>query len=201
MKKWLMIASLAAMSMFLMGSQSDCNGGTQVSMSGATAVEKMFSVPKNARGNTTEQQNILDRIKVTTDPTKVMWIHLVSLDGKIIDRIPVRCKVTSSGKRLEPTSTTGSVSTYYPEHNGYETSELIQPDGTFGGSDAYIYWFDPLGRYHQYGTAGGIGYLVTDYPIDKRNPKDEISGLYNMSVEAYKWQQLEEAKLRQQEGK
>ena len=148
-------------------------GTSQTSTSGAEQLKNTYQVSKNSRGRTVEQQNIDDRIRVTTDPTKVLWIHLIALDGKIIQRMAVRSKVTSSGKRLEPTVTVGDT-IGYPESGigGYDTNELIQPDGTYGHSDSYIFWFDPMGRYHQYGTAGGIGYLLTDYPIDLRNPID-----------------------------
>ena len=175
---------------------------SQTSTSGAEQVKNTYQVPKNSRDRTVEQQNIDDRIRVTTDPTKVLWIHLIALDGKIIQRMAVRSKVTSSGKRLEPTVAVGD-SIGYPESGigGYDTNELIQPDGTYGHSDLYIYWFDPMGRYHQYGTAGGIGYLLTDYPIDLHNPIDEITGLYHMAKEAYEWQKRQEERLREQEGK
>lgn len=175
----------------------------QKSISGAEQVTTMFKVPKNSKGNTTEQQNILDRIRVTTDPTKVLWIHLIALDGKIIRRMPVKCKVTSSGKRLEATRAVNGYNGNFPDVPGtnYETDELVQPDGTLGSSDSYVFWFDPMSRYHQYGTAGGIGYLLTDYPIDLVNPVDEITGLYNMNAAAYKWQQQQESVLRQQENK
>jgi hypothetical protein len=200
-KKLLPILGILAICPFLMN--SDCDDGKQVSLSGAQQVSVIFQIPKNSRGNTTEQQNVIDRLKVTTDPTKILWIHLIALDGKIIRRMPVRCKVTSSGKRLEPTQAAPS-STGYPSVLGngtsYNTTELIGPDGTFGPSDAYIYWFDTYGRYNQYGTAGGIGYLLTDYPIDLRNPIDEITGLYNIQEAALKWQKTQEAELVKQEA-
>lgn len=75
------------------------------------------------------------------------------------------------------------------------------PDGTYGNSDNYIFWFDPMNRYHQYGTAGGIGYLLTDYPIDLENPIDAVTGMYNVQKEAAAWQAQEEAKLKVAEGK
>jgi len=170
---------------------------------GADIVQDLgFQIPKNSQGNTTEQQNIIDRLKVTTDVTKVLWIHLITLDGKIVLRMPVSHKVTSSGKRLEPI--TGASSNEYgrdypyfkaADGNIYETSEFMQPDGTFGQSDNYIFWFDPQNRYHQWGTAGGLGYLLTDYPIDLRNPQDLITGLYNMDKAAYEWQELQEKQM------
>lgn len=196
--RWIAIGMMA-MSVYLMG--NSCDGiatSPQKSSSGATQVTSVFQVPKNSRGNTVEQQNIDDRIRVTTDPTKVMWIHLIALDGKIIKRMPVRNKVTSSGKRLEPrhAANSGQYGDYPNTTSGWETDEFIQPDGTYGESDSYNYWFDPMGRYHQWGTAGGLGYLITDYPIDLENPEDKITGLYNMNEAARKWQLEQEESLR-----
>jgi len=200
--------SFALIVLFFCGCDMPSNPNPpQTATGGAKQVTSLgFTIPKNSQGNTTEQQNILDRTKVTTDTTSVLWIHLIALDGKIIRRMPVRCKVTSSGKRLEPAEAErdGSQNAIrLPETVGgkYYTKELIQPDGTYGSSDQYIYWFDPMGRYHQYGTAGGIGYLLTNYPIDLEDPVDAITGLYNMSQAAHKWQLAQEAELRKKESK
>jgi len=175
-----------------------CTKKEQEARSGVKEVKDFFKFPTNSQGNTVEQQQILDRYKVTTDPTKVLWIHLIALDGKIVRRMPVRSKVTSSGKRVEPTEAASSNqhATNYPRFGSYETKEFIQSDGTFGHSDSYIYWFDPQGRYHQWGTAGGLGYLLTDYPIDLKDPIDEITGMYKMSREAHEWQVRQEAELK-----
>lgn len=178
----------------------NCGSKPQNSRSGASEVKDVYQVPKNSKGLTVEQSQIQDRIRVTTDPTKVLWIHLVALDGKILRRMPVRNKVTSSGKRLEPRHAVGG-EINYPDYGTFNTDEFIQPDGTFGESDQYIYWFDPQGRYHQWGTAGGLGYLLTDYPIDLANPVEEITGMYNVQKQALEWQQVEEAKLRKSEGR
>jgi hypothetical protein len=174
----------------------------QTSKSGASQVADFAKVPLNSRGLTAEQQNIVDRIRVTTDPTKVMWIHLIALDGKIMKRMSVRNKITSSEKRLEPVMASSKPEYGYalPSYGEWHTEELIQPDGTFGKSDNYVYWFDPMGRYHQWGTAGGLGYLLTDYPIDLNNSVDEITGLYKMQEAAYKWQLQQEDKLKKTEA-
>ena len=184
-----------------MGNES-CESTPQKSSSGAQQMGTSFKVPKNSKNRTVEQQNIEDRIRVTTDPTKVLWIHLISLNGDIIKRMPVRNKVTSSGKRLEPT-TAADTNGFFPDAgiSNYETNEFLQPDGTYGHSDPYIFWFDPMGRYHQWGTAGGLGYLLTDYPIDLEDPINKVTGLYKVQKEAMEWQKMQERELREKEGK
>lgn len=184
------------------------NRTLQKSASGAKQVQDFSKIDKNFKGNTVEQQNILDRIAVTTDPTKVLWIHLIALDGDIIRRMPIRSKTTSSGKRLEPKRAADYNGSYpdspFPLPNRsstyWETDEFMQADGTYGDSDKYIYWFDPMGRYHQWGTAGGLGYLLTDYPINLENPTAKITGLYNMDKAAKDWQDLQEKSLRKAES-
>lgn len=190
------IIVVSAIVLSLTGCLEDQN---QVSQSGAQQAKPSI-VPLNSKGVTCEQQNIDQRIQVTSNPTKVMWIHLISLNGEIIKRMPVRNKVTSSSKRLEPNTTTGlyvsSATNTMPRFGDWTTSELIGPDGTYGSSDPYIYWFDPMNRYHQWGTAGGMGYLLTDYPIDLENPIDKITGLYQVQAAAARWQSEQEAKLK-----
>lgn len=201
MKRSILCAVGFAFFVLFVAGGADCDSPKetdQASRSGAKQVSVFFKFPTNSQGHTVEQQGILDRNKVTTDFTKVLWIHLIALDGKIVRRMPVVSKVTSSGKRLEPMEAVaygGEWKTRAPGFNGYETKEFIQADGTFGHSDPYIYWFDPQGRYHQWGTAGGLGYLLTDYPIDLVNPIDEVTGLYNMNKAAHDWQVQQEAAL------
>jgi hypothetical protein len=179
----------------LLYSCSSRNTSTQQhSQSGATSVNvaSQFKIPTNGTGNTIEQQNILDRQQITNDHTKIMWIHLVDMNGRIYLRTPVRGKVTSSGKRLEPSSVAAGmangqgVDMYYgtltPE--GGRTTERLQIDGTYGSSDSYIFWFDPRGHYFQKGD----GYIMSDMPINVKEPVNEITGLYNLDAAAKEWQ-------------
>ena len=188
--------------------EATTGSSTQVASTGATQVTDFTQVQKNSHSRTVEQQNIMDRIEVTTDPTKIMWIHMIALDGTIISRMAVRNKVTSSGKRLEPRHSVtyprgeyGGGGTYpmVPGTKDGITDEFIQPDGTFGDSDSYIFWFDPQGRYHQWGTAGGLGYLLTDYPISLTDPIDEITGMYNAYSASQAWQEEQETQLGEHE--
>lgn len=173
----------------------------QKSSSGAETVDiqKQFKIPVNAQGNTSEQQNVMDKNRITSDPTKIMWMHLVDYNGRMYLRTPVRSKITSSHKRLEPISCSAGLcggeyqTSYGPKTpNGYRTTELIQIDGTYGQSDEYVYWFDPMGHYFQKGN----GYILSDIPIDIKDPINEITGLYQANEAAIKWQKDQETKIK-----
>ena len=203
MKRKILVA-LSAIFAFVLFTAESCEPTTQQSNSitGASSIKESFDIPKNSKGNTIEQEQILERVKRTSDPTKILWIHIIALDGHIIFRNPVRCKVSSSGKRLQPThavvesQNSGGDFPPVPGSPGVLTDELLQADGTYGSSDAYIFWFDPQDRYHQKGE----GYLLTDYPIDLDNPIDKITGLYNAQLAASKWQKEQEEILKQQQN-
>lgn len=173
----------------------------QTSTSGAKTVDvaSQLNVPLNSRGNTVEQQNIIDKDRVTSDPTKIMWMHLIDFNGRMYLRTAVRCKVTSSGKRLEPTScAAGRIGGEYHEDfgartpEGYRTTELIRVDGTYGSSDEYVYWFDPMGHFFQKGN----GYLLSDMPIEISDPINEVTGLYQANQQAVEWQKKQEELLK-----
>ncbi len=172
------------------------DNGNQVSVSGATQ-ETVKEIAKNSAGLTSEQQNIQDRIKTTTVIGKIMWMHLLNAQGDITKRFPVRNKITSSGKSLEPSKTLGRAGnpSNHPTYNGWAVEEFLKPDGTYSSSESYQYWFDPMGRYHQIGSAGMTTYLLTDYPIDLENQTDKITGLYNVNKLAADWAKQQEQNI------
>ena len=47
-----------------------------------------------------------------------------------------------------------------------------------------------------WGTAGGLGYLITDYPIDLEDPVDQVTGMYKAHAAASALQREQEAVLR-----
>jgi len=208
MKKLGMLLALAALTLSVMscGTNTAAPEPAQVSSSGVETMEvgKQFQMPKNAKGNTVEQEQILRKQVITSDPTRVMWMHLVALDGHMYQRIAVSSKITSSGKRLEPTTcVAGYVSDGSGGHSEYGavtpdkqhyTNELLQIDGTYGSSNAYVFWFDPMGNYFEKGD----GYLLSTIPIDIENPIDKITGLFRVSAEAQAAQKNLEAILAKQ---
>jgi hypothetical protein len=194
MKKISLILIVLAGALFTIGCQPvNPTVGEQKSSTGARQTNP-GKIELNKEGHSTEQANILRRIAATTDPTRLMWIHLMSADGKIVSRMVVQGKVTSSSKRLQPKSVAAGMAggdykrDYGIEYNGQRTTEAIQPDGTYGDSDEYIFWFDPQGRYHQLSTsAAGVSYLLTDYPIVLNSGTDVVTGMYELDKAAAEW--------------
>ncbi|MDO8509126.1 MAG: hypothetical protein Q7S27_05585 [Nanoarchaeota archaeon] len=109
-----------------------------------------------------ERDNINKRLKLSNDPNQLMWVYCLGMNGDVVISSPVLGKVSSSSKRLEPSSvdadspinsTIGDVR--------YSTNELMSADGTYGGSDPYVYWFTPEGQYFQWNGQ----YIVSNVPL------------------------------------
>lgn len=156
-----------------------CNG-IPIAPTSSSGVEKAtVKVQTDLQGHTTEQNNIMERYKRDNTPGAVKYLYLISpFTGSVILSSTVQGKVTSSGKRLTPTSIN-------EEWNGVETNtdalhwggdpvqvngrtvltnELIQDDGTYGSSIEYLYWIDVRGVYHQE-YAHGLDVHISDQPI------------------------------------
>ena len=117
----------------------------------------------------TEAKKISQRQIMMDDPNLVMWIYCLSDSGAVVYYGPVVGKVVSSGKRLEPITLDDEDPFRYAPPGSTEielTSERMQADGTFGTSDAYVFWFDPNGIYHQWSS----NYFLTSVPIKIETP-------------------------------
>ena len=122
---------------------------------------------------TQEQINIIRRVRETNQPGNIQYLYLLSeFSGDIIWMSTVDGKVTSGGKRLQPFTLTGAgeYGRSYMEiqigNEWHRTSEVIQDDGTYGSSSAYIFWWDMNGNFHQHWfDSGGILHL-SSYPIE-----------------------------------
>jgi hypothetical protein len=147
--------------------------GEQQSAQSDSGVKKAsVHIQTDQNGNTVEQKNIADRLTMDNKPGSIKHLYIISpYSGQVLIYSTVRGKVTSSGKRLTPTSViSGYNSGYYGMcvnigGSGYYTSEVLQDDGSYGNSGEYIYWWDVRGVYHQhYITAGQIIH-ISDQPV------------------------------------
>lgn len=121
-------------------------------------------------GLTVEQRNVRDRLQMDNKPGSIKHLYVISaFSGQVILYSTVKGKVTSSGKRLTPTSastyqSSGSFKIELPGDSFY-TNEVLQDDGTYGSSVEYLYWWDVQGRYHQHYVSGGQIVHISDQPI------------------------------------
>ena len=171
-RKHLLFGMLIAGSLIL--SVSSCRvEDSPVSSSGVK--KATVKVETNLEGTTIEQQNVKNRLLTDNRIGAIKHIYIISpYSGKILLYSTVKGKVTSSGKRLTPTSISDdgiSKPQVKIGNNHYDTNEVLQDDGTYGSSDPYIFWWDSKGIYHQHFLTGGQIIHVSD-KILRVNPNE-----------------------------
>jgi len=147
---------------------------TPESLSGVKQTQ--VDIPVGSDGLTTEQRNVGDRLMLDNIPGSIKHLYIISAySGQVLIYSTVRGKVTSSGKRLSPTTVSATDGNYVgTESMGIpveiggrkrRTTEVIQDDGTYGSSIEYLYWWDTKGTYHQQYVTGGMLLHVSDQPV------------------------------------
>lgn len=163
---------LAAFCAVAMGADG-CGGAPQESASGVKATKAEVHV--DAKGRTVEQNNIRDRLGADNTLGSVKHLYVVSAySGQVIIYSTVKGKVTSSGKRLTPTTVLETLSDAGADTYGFKvdinghtvrTSEVLQDDGTYGSSSEYLYWWDTKDVYHQHYVSGGQILHISSEPL------------------------------------
>lgn len=151
------------------------------SSSGVTKQTVQVQVDPNT-GRTVEQENVRNRLLNDNKPGALKHLYVISpMSGGIILYSPIKGKVTSSGKRLTPTS----VTTYNDSRNFYSpqklvigdkwfaTNEVLQDDGTYGSSSEYLYFWTPNGVYRQIYVGNSI-VIISDQPLATAKPSITI---------------------------
>lgn len=166
---------LAALSLALLVPLSSCDNAIPTSPPQSTSGVKKaeVQVQTDANGLTIEQKNVGERLLEDNKPGSIKHLYVISAySGQVIIYSTVRGKVTSGGKRLTPTTVTAYGNDYkvrgIPVNiggYGYETTEVLQDDGTYGHSDPYVYWWDTKGIYHQHYISGGQILHVSSQPL------------------------------------
>jgi hypothetical protein len=157
-----------------------CNEEFQPSNASGSVSKKTVEVATDADGWTVEQKNIAERLKRDNIAGAIKHLYVISpYSGQVILYSTVKGKVTSSGKRLTPTSVAAGDGQYVGNAhmgmgvniNGQSkyTSEVLQDDGSYGSSCEYIFWFDSKGIYHSHFFTGGQIIHVADQPMPVKN--------------------------------
>ena len=168
MKNTIMVLVLAG----ALGIFSGCDMSNGVPESSSGVKKATVQIPTSPDGLTSEQRNIRERLLEDNRPGSVKHLYVISAySGQVIIYSTVHGKVTSGGKRLTPTSVTGS-GQYGGDHfvvdiggNNHRTAEVLQDDGTYGHSMDYLYWWDTKGVYHQHYVSGGQIIHVSNQPL------------------------------------
>lgn len=172
--------AVAMLAIFLCCTAEDCASpqdqqpNAARSASGVKAAD--VDVETGADGLTVEQRNIKDRIVEDNKPGAIKHLYVISpYSGQVLIYSTVKGKVTSSTKRLHPSTVAALQGQYVgDEHNGIpvhlaghvrRTSEVLGDDGSYGPSNDYIYWWDVRGNYHQHFMTGGQIVHISDQPI------------------------------------
>ena len=168
----LSILATALLSFMMMGNDGGCSDGNQAQS--ASGVKKAsVKVQTDKDGNTVEQKAIMERVRRDNLPGSIKHLYLISAySGQVIMYSTVKGKVTSSSKRLTPSTvayvadTTGS-SAFTIDVGGieYTTQEVLGDDGTYGSSMPYLFWFDAKDVYHQQYVSGGVVLHTSDQPV------------------------------------
>lgn len=149
--------------MAVMFMAADCLDDTERNEVSRSGVEiATTTVQLDLNGKTIEQNNIINRLKVDNTPGAIKHLYIISAySGQVLIYSTVKGKVTSSGKRLSPSSVAINGSQRRVVYN----PDCIQDDGTYGSSIEYIYWWDSKGIYHQQYITGGLLVHVSNQPI------------------------------------
>lgn len=113
---------------------------------GAKLAEQAMS---NARSNA-EQDNIANRLKLTSDPNLLGHIAIVNKVGQVVLYTTIKGKVTSGSKRLTN-----------PGYCGDRVGDCPSDEGTFGSSNPYIFFWTTQGQYIQ----TSMDYIYSDKPL------------------------------------
>lgn len=149
-----------------------------VSTSGVKKAD--VTVTTNADGRTSEQENIIGKLEADNKIGAIKHLYIISAySGQVILYSTVKGKVTSSGKRLSPTSVAahdgdrvgrafGGIPVKVGDQN-LRTSEVLQDDGTYGSSMEYLYWWNTAGVGHKHYVTGGQIVHISEQPLSVKS--------------------------------
>lgn len=141
-----------------------CNNQQQKSDSGVTKASVQIKTDIN--GHTSEQTNIIERIKRDNEIGAVKHLYIISsYTGDVLEYSTVKGKVTSGGKRLSPKTLSDIDNQVIIGGISYQTNEVLDDGGAYGDSGNYLYWFDAQDNYHQYYPSGGTYLHISERPL------------------------------------
>lgn len=108
-----------------------------------------------------ERENLVRRLKTLNVQNKVMYIYLMTWDGKVVGHDVVQGKVSSLNSLL---TTPEQLVSY--NGSGYQKMPSPDFDGSYGKNPEGIFWFTPDGEYCEW---NGL-YFLSDRPRKINTP-------------------------------
>ena len=157
--------SVLLLAIFLVG----CDELTTAAPTAASGIQQTsVTIKTGSDGLSVEQRNVKDRLLMDNKIGSIKHLYIISAySGQCLIYSTVKGKVTSSGKRLTPSTLNGGGEWYssYQTTSVGKTPEVLGDDGTYGSSMEYVYWWDTKGIYHQHYIQGGQIVHVSDQPM------------------------------------
>lgn len=161
------LISMVVLSMMGSAGWFDTEPSSPTSTSGLTMQHVTLSPVKN--GMSLEQYNIAQRYLHDNKVDALKYVYIIGQNGQVCMNYQILGKITSSGKRLTPRT----VAAYGGEYqnpgmsitigsSNYETTEVIEDDGTYGDSMPYYYMWTTSGNYIQVIPTGMFLTVVAD---------------------------------------
>jgi len=162
-------ASIIGTSALALSLLAACSGGDTADQkqkrANYNAAEQKVPFPSGmVAKNPLERENVAEKLKRDSNPSRLSYIYLLSLDGKVISHFVAKGKVSSSDSQLLPTQEVrdvcGSGCTDRFEF------EAAGDDATYGNREPGIFFFTPEG---QMVTWSG-DYIQSDRPLSIKTP-------------------------------
>jgi hypothetical protein len=154
---------------------TSCDYNIQQQKSDSGVTKASVKVQTDINGNTSEQKNIIERLKRDNSVGAVKHLYVISsFTGDVMEYSTVVGKVTSGNKRLSPktvnsaaglTASGAYANTVNIGGTVYLTDEILDDGGAYGESGLYLFWFDAQDNYHQYYPSGGTYLHISEKPL------------------------------------
>ncbi len=124
------------------------------------------TIPPPSLRDSQERRNLIRRLELVNNASRISYIHLLAMDGRVIFYTSVRGKVSSLNSMLTTSQQVVTIplpgcAGQGPACYGQHVIESPDFDGTYGENPHGIFWFTQDGTYMEWNG----NYFVSDRPM------------------------------------
>lgn len=134
--------AVAAITLLGLGACSD-SGPTEAQKqkrANYDAAAKKVPFPQAAIKNPLERENTAEKLKRDSDPNRLSYVYLLSLDGKVVAHYVVKGKVSSADSQLLPTQ---ELQRPCDLNECWQVLDAAGDDATYGAREPGVFFFTP----------------------------------------------------------